>query len=171
MSDWWVRLRAAVGMGVTWALGWAPLGAILGSALWLLHGPPAGLMSVVEINAVTFGILGFVGGTLFSTVLRLAEGHRRFDELTLPRFAALGAIGGLLLGGLAVAASLWGASGVPVLGVTVAAGATLLGSGSAVGSLMLARRAEDRALLDVGQANDVVDPSDEDAHRLLDSGR
>lgn len=159
MKNWLVRVRGALGMGVAWALGWAPVGALLGSVIWLVLSPPVGMMSVVAINAITFGALGFVGGTLFSTVLRLAEGRRRFEELTFPRFAAWGAVGGLALGGLAVAASLWGASGIPLLGVTVAAGATLLGSASAAGSLMLAQRAETGARLDAGRADD---------HRLLD---
>ena len=151
MRGWLQRVRGALGMGLAWALGWAPIGALLGSALWIVLDPPVGLMSVVEINAIAFGGLGFAGGALFSMVLRLAERRRRFDELTVGRFAAWGAIGGFLLGGLAVFAGFWGASGIPVLGITVAVAATVLGSASAAGTLALARRAEDRELLGPGE--------------------
>lgn len=150
MRSLWRRLRGALGMGLTWALGWAPIGAVLGSVIWLVEAPPVPLLTVLGVNATTLGILGFVAGTLFSTVLRLGEGRRRFGELTLPRFAAWGAIGGLLLGGLTVVVGFWGAGTIPALGMTVAGGATLLGAGSAAGSLALARRAEDRDLLDAG---------------------
>ena len=150
MKDWLRRVRGALGMGLTWAIGWAPIGAALGSALWVIFDPPFALTQIVVANATSLGVLGFIGGTMFSTVLRLAEGSRRFDELTLPRFAALGGVGGLLLGGLAVTAGLWGASGVPLLGMAVAGAATLLGASSAAGSLALARRADDQALLEAG---------------------
>lgn len=150
MKNWWRRVRGALGMGLTWAIGWAPIGAVLGSVLWVIHDPPFALMKIVAVNATTLGVLGFVGGTIFSTLLRLAEGSSRFDKLTLPRFAAWGALGGLLLGGLAVTAGLWGASGVPLIGVAVAGVATLLAAGSAAGSLVLARQADDRELLESG---------------------
>lgn len=167
MKSWWRRVRGALGMGLTWAVGWAPVGAVLGSVLWAVHDPPVGLMTVVEINAITLGVLGFFGGTIFSTVLRLAEGSRRFDELTLPRFAAWGAAGGLLLGGLAVAAGLWGAGGLPVVGVAVAGTATLLGAGSAAGSLALARQADDRELLEGGADVAEAGLTEEEREHLL----
>lgn len=148
MKGWLRRLRGALGMGLTWAVGWAPIGAVLGAALWFVLDPPLALTRVMTINATAFGVLGLVGGTIFATVLRLTAGSRRFEELTLPGFAALGAAGGLVLGGLAVFAGLWGAGSVPPVGIAVAVVATFLGAGSAAGSLALARRAEDRPFLD-----------------------
>lgn len=150
MKNWWRRVRGALGMGLTWAVGWAPVGAVLGSVLWAVHGPPLTLMQVMTLNATTLGVLGFVGGTIFSILLRLGVKGSSFDKLTLPRFAAWGGAGGLLLGTLAVAAGLWGASSVPLIGVTVAGAATLLGAGSAGASLAIARQANDRDLLDDG---------------------
>jgi len=141
MESWLRRIRGALGLGFTWALGWAPIGALLGSALWIILDPPVGWLALAEINAMAFGALGFAGGTLFSMVLGVAEGRTRFDELKLPRFAGWGAVGGLLLGGLTVAAGFWGAGGIPLIGITVVGGATLLGAASAAGSLWVARQA------------------------------
>lgn len=147
MKKWLQRVRGAIGMGLTWAAGWAPIGALVGVVLnAVLPGfPPIGLGTVVAVNATTFAVLGFVGGTIFATVLRLTEGHRRFEELYLLRFAGWGAVGGLLLGGVAVAVGLWG-SGFGRIGAAMIGAATLLGAGSASGSLALARKADDRAL-------------------------
>ena len=142
------RIRGAIGMGLTWAAGWAPIGAVVGGVLHeVLPTSPIGLASVVVLNATTFAVLGFIGGTVFGTVLRLAEGHRRFEQLSLPRFASWGAVGGVLLGGAAVAAGLWGASLGP-LGASMVGAATFLGAVSATGTLALARRGNGRGLLE-----------------------
>jgi hypothetical protein len=93
-----------------------------------------------------FGVLGFVGGTIFSTVLSIAEGRRRFDQLSLPRFVAWGALGGLMLGGLAVTAGLLG-SGFTILGAVIGGVATLLGAASAASTLVIARAADNQGLL------------------------
>jgi hypothetical protein len=150
MSNWLQRIRGAVGMGVTWAAGWAPIGALAGIVLHaVLPSTSIELGTVVVLNATTFAGLGFLGGTIFAAVLRLTEGKQRFDALSVPGFAAWGALGGALLGGIAVTAGLWGAgSGLLAVGLTGAA--TMLGAGSAVGSLVLARRAGDRDLITVG---------------------
>jgi hypothetical protein len=95
--------------------------------------------------------LGFLGGAIFSGVLRIAAGRRRFDELSLPRFGAWGAAGGLVLGALAVAGWQLDAGFGPVLWSRAAAmigSVTLLSAASASGSLALARMAEERELLD-----------------------
>jgi hypothetical protein len=143
MRKWLQRIRGAIGIGVTWAVGWAPVGAVTGLITGLVLGFP---LAVVAINyAQMFGVLGFVGGTIFSTVVRIAEGRRRFDQLSLPRFTGWGALGGLLLGGLAVTAGLLG-SGFTILGAAIAGVSTVLGAGSAAGTLAIARAADDRAL-------------------------
>lgn len=150
MRGWLGRIRGAIGMGLTWAAGWAPIGAVLG---WVLHlvlpGGGLGLGGVIALNAATFAVLGFLGGTIFASVLRLTEGRRRFDELSLPRFAGWGAVGGLVLGGVAVSAGLWG-GGLGVLGAGMMGAATLLGAGSAAASLAVARAADDRERIEAG---------------------
>lgn len=147
MKSWLQRVRGAIGIGATWAAGWAPIGAITGWATATLFGfPPS---EVATNYAAMFGVLGLMGGTIFSIVLRLAEGRRSFDQLSLPRFVVWGALGGLVLGGIAVSASLLGA-GVTTLGAVIVGAASLLGASSAAGTLVLARAADDQALLNAG---------------------
>src|SRR5919205_4311960 len=88
-------------MGFTWAAAWSAVGLV---PRWVL-----GINADVPFPLV-FGVLGFIAGVTFSGLLALAEGRRRFDQLSLPRFAGWGAVGGLLLSALfAKAASLgWG---------------------------------------------------------------
>lgn len=131
MKQWQRRIRAALGIGFTWALVWLGAGMIL--------------LLVVGFGAADvpfplfFGLLGFLAGATFSGVLAFAEGHRRFDQMSLPRFAGWGAVGGLLLSGL-LGVGLGGDILVlaPVLAVA--------GAASAAGSLALARRAQGKAL-------------------------
>ncbi len=78
-------------------------------------------------------------GVAFSGFLAITARGRPFGKLSLPRFAALGAGGGLLLFGV-LAINAWQAWSVS----TALANATifvLLGGGSATATLMLARRA------------------------------
>jgi hypothetical protein len=138
MKKWLRRIRAAIGMGLTWAAAWFGAGMIL--------------LLVVGFGAADvpfplfFGLLGFLAGVTFSGILAIVEGRRRFDQMSLPRFAGWGAVGGLLLYGIFVSAvalggeSLWEA--IPALGPVFA----LAGAASAAGSLALARMAEARAL-------------------------
>ncbi len=143
MKPWFKRMRAAIGLGLTWAAGWAPLGALTGGVTAAVLGLPLG---VVTVNyAVMFSVLGFVGGTLFASVLRLAEARRSFERLTIPRFAAWGSLGGLVLGGMAVTGGLLGA-GATSLGAVIVGASTLLSAGSSAGTLVVARSAHRRAL-------------------------
>ena len=153
MKKWLRRIRGAVGIGLTWAAGWAPLGAILG--LFNFASGAAGFGSAPAWLAATsalFAALGFVSGVAFSTALGISEGRRRFDEMSIPRFAGLGAVGGVLVGGLLVtlSVSLGGWPGlVNLLGNLAIMG--LLGAGSSAGTLALARRAEAGELLETGE--------------------
>lgn len=145
------RIRGALGMGVTWALGWAPFGVPIGLIMEAVFGLAPG--NLVGIWVASLAVLGLLGGAIFSGVLRLAEGRRSFDELSLPRFGAWGALGGLLLGFLAVTAGLVGAGFGPGLwlrSAVIIGTATFLSAGSASASLALARRTEERDLLDAG---------------------
>ncbi len=136
---WWRRIRGALGMGVTWALAW--FGA--GLAILLAVGPGAADVPF----PLGFGLLGFLAGVVFSGVLGVTEGRRRFDQMRLGRFAAWGAVGGLLFAGaFALVAALAGES-LELL--VVAPVLALAGAASSAGSLALARRAERRERLPV----------------------
>lgn len=167
MTKWRQRLRGAIGMGLTWAAGWVPVGAVTG----LITGVVLGLFPLGRIAAnyaLLFGVLGFVGGTIFSTVVSIAEGHRRFAQLSLPRFVAWGALGGLMLGGLAVTAGLLG-SGFTILGAVIGGVSTLLGAGSAASTLVIARSADSQALLKESEGVAHAGLTPDEARELLGS--
>jgi len=130
------RLRGAVGIGLAWGLAW--LGA--GLVLLAIVGPNAADVPF----PLFFGFLGFIAGMIFAGILGLAEGRRRFDQMSMPRFAGWGAVGGLLLSGVMALAI--GAESIPVLGSIFA----LAGAACASGSLALARRASSRGELGAG---------------------
>ncbi len=162
------RIRAAVGMGLTWAAGWAPVGLLIGLVMGGNSRTPDGFP--LDDWVMPLVALGFLGGAIFSTVLRIAAGRRRFDELSLPRFGAWGAVGGLLLGVLAVAAWQLDAGFGPVLWLRAAAmigSATLLSAVSASGSLALARMAEERELLDASADVAEMGPTGGEPQELL----
>jgi hypothetical protein len=153
---------------MTWSVGWAPIGAITGWVTGAVLGFPLGV--VIANYAVMFGVLGFIGGTIFSTVLRLAEGRRSFNQLSLPRFVAWGALGGLLLGGIAVSAELVGA-GPTILGAVFTGASTLLGAGSAASTLLIARAAHSRESLKEGEDVAHAELTGEEKRQLLGNRR
>lgn len=157
MKKWLRRIRGAIGMGLTWAIAWFGAGLVL--------------LLVVGFGAadvpfpIVFGLFGFLAGVTFSGVLGIVEGRRRFDQMSLPRFAAWGGVGGLLLSGIfALAAGLGGE--FLVLGPVFA----LAGAGSAAGSLALARMAEDRELLDASADVGEAGLTEDEARELLGGG-
>lgn len=168
MRKWLRRIRGAIGMGLTWAAGWAPIGAVIGLGVGVVLGAPLDVL--VPLWVGTLATLGFLGGAIFSTVLRITEGRRRFDELSVPRFAAWGALGGLVLGMLAITGGLLGTGLTPVDAI-IAGASTLLGAGSAVGSLALARRADDQELLEAWQDVDDVGLTEKETKQLLGTNR
>ena len=131
MGKWLRRIRGAIGMGLTWAITWFGAGVLL--------------LLVVGFGAADvpfplgFALLGFLAGATFSGVLGIVEGRRRFDQMSLPRFAVWGGVGGLLLSGIFVLAAALAWDAILVLGPVF----TLSSAGCAAGSLALARMAED----------------------------
>lgn len=144
MKKWLRRLRGALGMGMTWAVGWIPIGSVVGWLTGLLLG--FSLPGIVLNYSILFGMLGLLGGMVFSTVVSIADGQRRFDELSLPRFAASGGFGGFLLGTSAVGIGLVGLD-FSILGIGVVGVLALLGAASATATLAIARQAESADLL------------------------
>ena len=161
MKDWVRRIRGAIGMGVTWATGWGLVGGAFGLALAVLLPSVFGLGVIAQVAGVWAGA-GFLGGAVFSSVLRLADGRRRFDELSLARFAALGGMGGGLVG-----AVMWGAGDVLAVQAVAVGIGTLLGAASAAGALVIARRADDMELLESSEDVAEVGLTEEDRKQLL----
>lgn len=158
MKKWLRRVRGAVGMGLTWASAW--FGA--GLALLLIVGPGAADVPF----PLGFGALGFLAGVTFSAVLGVVEGRRRFEQLSLPRFAGWGAVGGLLFSVIFILAAGLGGDLLLVLGPVFA----LSGAGCAAGALTLARRAGEPASLDAGTDAAEVASAGDDARELLGEG-
>jgi hypothetical protein len=94
------------------------------------------------------GALGFIAGVVFSGVLRLVEGRRRFDQMSLPRFAASGAAVGFALSATFFLAVSRGDPAFLQYFLVVGPVVTVAAAGCAAGSLALARRARNRELLE-----------------------
>ena len=159
MKKWLKRIRGALGMGLTWAIAWFGFGIILGLVFF-----GATINAELFANASFFPVVGFIGGTAFSGVLGIAERRRRFDEMSLPRFAFWGALGALLLSGVLTATGMLISvtAGIVEFGVL-----PLLAAGCASGSLALARRADDRELLEHGADVADIGLTEEEKRELL----
>ena len=161
MKKWLRRIRGAVGIGLTWALAWAPVGLLI-----MMIVDPSDSMD--EPWILVGALPGFIGGVLFSAVLGIAEGRRRFDELSLSRVGVWGAAAGLLLGMLPIAL---GSNNTELptwlLRVVIIGPITLLSAVSASVTLALARRAEDRELLDASGGVAKVGLTGDESKKLL----
>lgn len=135
MKKWLRRIRAAIVIGLAWAAAWFGAGLVL--------------LLIVGVGAADvpfplfFGLLGFLAGATFSGIIGIVERRRRLDQMSLPRFAGWGALGGLLLSGMLVLATGLGGE-ILALGPVFA----LAGAACATGTLALARRADQQELLD-----------------------
>jgi hypothetical protein len=138
MKNWGRRIRAAIGMGLTWAVAW------FGAGILLARVP--GFESGDVPFALLFAPLGFVSGIIFSVILVGMEGRRELARTSLSRFAGWGAASGLLLSGIFVVGAavrggaLWGE--FLVFGPPLAMASAFC----AAGSLAMARRAARREL-------------------------
>jgi hypothetical protein len=138
-------------MGITWGLMWAVAGVSVG----VLSLAVPSIMSTPFLRAFdaplpALALPGFFGGIFFSAVVGIAGRHRRFSELSLPKFTAWGAAGGFLLSTapalLIVLRLMHPAAGIDGFGIMATVGLpfTLLGGASAAATLALARFAERR---------------------------
>jgi drug/metabolite transporter (DMT)-like permease len=159
MKKWLRRIRAALGMGVIWGIIWGLVGGFVMEGIV----DPDGRIG--DIWPPFFAMLGFAGGTLFSVILWISEGRRRFDELSLPRLTGLGALGGLLMGGFAAATYLNAAAPFWVRAVVLMAPPVLCAA-SAASTLLLARRAEGKLGTRAELAE--LEAAQNDARKLLE---
>jgi len=157
MGKWLRRIRGAIGMGFTWAAAWFAAGLV---SRWVLGFNPDVPFPLV------FAVLGFMAGVTFSGLIVLTEGRRRFDQISLPRFAGWGAMGGLQLSALfAKAASLaWG--DVLAIAPTFALASAVCASGS----LAVARRALRQELPDIRADTAEVELTDHEKRSLRGGG-
>jgi len=127
------RIRGAIGMGLAWGVAWGLAGGV---PRWLF-----GFNTDVPFPVV-FGVLGFLAGVTFFGVLVVTEGRRNFDQMSMPRFAAWGAVGGIIVSAIFTRMASLGAADVLAVAPTFAVAC----AACATGSLALARRAAKREL-------------------------
>jgi hypothetical protein len=168
MGKWARRIRGALGMGVVWGTAWMGAGLVMMLTFLLTTGSTGADVPY----PLGFGLLGFLAGVVFSVVLGLVERHRRFDQMSLPRFGAWGAAGGALLsGGFVVAVSL--VDGPAFLWNLLFLAPILSAAGAvcAAGSLVLARRANGPRLGDAADDTDRLMLQDDEHDRVIGRGR
>ncbi|MGD9642611.1 MAG: hypothetical protein AB7V08_07710 [Elusimicrobiales bacterium] len=149
MSAWLLKLRGMVWMCLTWAAGWALAGLLIGvTSLVTPSLPWDAFFRVFDAPLPALGMPGFIGGAIFSIVIGTAERHTRFEELSLGRFAAWGALAGLLLSLLPAAMVAVGLAtlnhpehGLWKLTALICGPLALLGAASGAAALRLARAA------------------------------
>lgn len=167
MTKWLRRIRGAIGMGLAWAAAWFGAGMIMLLGLLVMTGSTGADVPY----PLGFGAFGFLAGVTFSGILGLVESRRRFDQMSLRRFAGWGAAGGFLLSAVFVlvvalaedSAFLWD---LVVLGPIFA----VAGASSAAGSLALARRAEHQELLEANEDVAAVRRSETEPREVLGGG-
>jgi membrane associated rhomboid family serine protease len=166
MKTWLRRIRGAIGMGVTWADAGSAVGVInsLGFVVRTGSRPDAPF-------PIMLGALGFVAGVLSAGVLMVVEGRRRFDQMSLPRFAAGGAAVGLALSAIFFLAVSRGDPAFLQYFLLAGPVAAAVAAGCAAGSLALARRWHRRELLDTPEDGTAVGRRDEESRKALRNGR
>jgi hypothetical protein len=141
-------------MGFTWGATWSGAGIVLAVVTGFKADAPFPLI---------FGVLGFIAGVIFSAFLALTEGRRRFDQMSLPRFAGWGAAGGLLLSAVFARAASLGWGDVLAIAPTFALACAVCASGS----LAVARRAVKRELPDIRGDTAEAELTDHEKRKLL----
>ena len=157
MRKWLRRIRGAIGMGFTWGAAWSGAGIVLAVVTRFRADAPFPLV---------FGVLGFIAGVIFSALLALTEGGRTLDQMSLPRFAGWGAVGGLLLSALFARAASLGWGDVLAVAPTFALACAVCASGS----LAMARRAVRRDLPDSRGETAEAALTDHEKRKLLGNG-
>ena len=142
MKKWLSGIRGTVLMILTWIVGW---GLGFGGLIEAFIDPQG---EIGDVWPTLMAIPGFISGVIFSALLLIAERSRSFDEVSLVRYVAWGAVTGLALGVLALTGVLRYPrllSPAALIGTTTALCA-VAAIGSAVFFRLLARRQQTRAV-------------------------
>lgn len=168
MRNWLRRLRGTIGMGLTWGV----VGFLVGMAIEVIHNIwPNPVGAAVDIWPAALAYPGLLGGVAFSTILGIAGRGQPFSWLSIPKCAAWGALGGLVVSlipstmvGLGLATA-----NVPIWPLTAAlAGPFALGGASAASaSIALAQMTSDRESLDAERNVAEAGLSPAEARQLL----
>lgn len=160
MTGWKRILRGMIGMGLVFGVGVGSIATVIGLIAYFFLG--AGPEVLILIVGST--MWSTVMGVIFSGVLALLARGRNFDEISLPRVAGLGFLGGLAVFGL-LAMNAWDAWTLDAA-ITNAVLLTGLGTGSAAASLLIARKAAPQ----LGAGDDFAELGDGELERLESGG-
>ena len=146
------RVRALAGIATTWAVAWAMIGAaILGIRLATGETVPFEPWRLWLRWEGSFAFWGALAGIAFGFAVMAAGRSRRLSQLSMLRFAGLGAVAGALLPGIVFAWPLLrgrpDAPGAFVVSAAIGAG---VGAVCAATALLIAR----------GVRRRVIEPSD-----------
>jgi predicted membrane-bound spermidine synthase len=91
------RLRGMLGMGLSWAVGWAMVMFIIGSIIRVVDPDSIDAGEEPWRMAGVIAFVGFLSGTAFAAIFASAERRRKIRELSVLRSAVWGALGGAVL--------------------------------------------------------------------------
>ena len=123
------RLRGIIGTGLTWAVGFAGIFAVVGFIF--------GAYSVPRL-ALVGGFVGLVAGGAFAVILSIVERRHQLKDLSLWRMALWGGLGGILVA--AAFSGSWGNFW------SFAATMAVIGAGVSAGTIAIAKRADTKLI-------------------------
>jgi hypothetical protein len=143
MTQWLRRIGRALGLGLAWAVVWAPIAVVIGTRIV----DPDNSMD--EMWVVVGAYPAFLCAVIFSALLGIAERGRRLDELSLARAGGWGALAGLVVGVFPFTVGT-PTSSVPLwqLALSTVGSIALMSALSGLGSVLVARVAKKRQLRD-----------------------
>ena len=86
-----------LGVGLTWGIGWATLIFILASIIGAVDPQQIDQGEEPWRLAGLVGMVGFMSGAVFAVILSSAERRKSLKDLSVPRAALWGALGGAAL--------------------------------------------------------------------------
>lgn len=135
MSGWKRIVRGMVGTGLVFGAG--------ATAVTLLVGVTAMIFGNAQLDdlrlAGRIGVAGFILGVGFSGMLAVASRSKKFTQLSIPKFASFGALAGLIYF-LLISINGYGVWS-PETAIFNFLLLTLMGSGAATATLLIARKA------------------------------
>lgn len=124
------RVRGLLGLGAFSGIAWGVIGALIATVALIVDPMTVDAGEGPFWAALIIGRAGFVAGVAAGLALMIAERRHSIRDLRLPRVAMWGALGGLALPWIGAAPSAM----IAILAV--------MGAGTAVGAVSLARRGE-----------------------------
>jgi uncharacterized membrane protein len=91
------KLRGLLGVGFTWAVGWAIIMFIIGSIIGVVDPDSIDQGEEPWRLALIVGTVGFLSGSVFALIFSSAERRKSIRDLSVLRSAFWGALGGAAL--------------------------------------------------------------------------